>query len=408
MEDVIVIGAGQAGLGVSYFLKRFGIRHVVLERSQIGESWRSQRWSSFSFNTPNAMTVMPGCTYVGADPGGFMSHLAFVDMLEAFAKDEALPVIVHTPAISVSRQFASGPYTVKTPERTIIARSVVIASGSQNCPKLPVLAGAVPPGVTQMHASGYRMPSLLPPGAVLVVGSGSSGGQISEELIEAGRTVFLSTSRVPSFPRCYRGRDIIAWFEQIGRLSERLEASDPLVALTPQPLLSGVQGGHTLNLRWLRHRGANLRGRLIAVDGGRLLFDGSLANNLAFQDATSAEAKRNIDAYILSHDLNTPAAEPDPAEVHSAHVDDSGSSSIDIVSADLSTIIWCTGFRTDFGWINLPIFDAANRPKHIRGVTPCEGAYITGLQWLSTRRSGLVSGVKDDAEYIASHIAASS
>ena len=238
-----------------------------------------------------------------------------------------------------------------------------------------------------------------------MVGGGSSGGQISEELIEAGRTVFLSTSRVPSFPRRYRGRDIIAWFEEAGRLSERLEALDPSAALTPQPLLSGVQGGRTLNLRWLRQRGANLLGRLIAIDGGRLLFDASLAANLAFQDATSAEAKRNIDAYILSHSLNAPAAEPDPAEVHPTHVDDTGTCSIDIVSADVSTIIWCTGFRTDFGWINLPIFDAANRPNHVRGVTPCEGAYITGLQWLSTRRSGLVLGVKDDAEYIASHIA---
>src|ERR1700733_9001335 len=162
MEDVIIIGAGQAGLGVSYFLKRAGIRHIVLERSRIGESWRSQRWDSFSFNTPNAMTVMPGCTYAGADPDGFMSHHAFVDMLETFARDHGLPIVSLTPAISLSRSVDSGPYEVRTPERTIVARSVVIANGSQNCPRVPVLARSLPGEVAQMHAAAYRAPSSLP------------------------------------------------------------------------------------------------------------------------------------------------------------------------------------------------------------------------------------------------------
>jgi putative flavoprotein involved in K+ transport len=215
-----------------------------------------------------------------------------------------------------------------------------------------------------MHAAAYRAPSSLPTGAVLVVGSGSSGGQIAEDLIEAGRTVFLATSRVPSFPRRYRGRDIIAWFDKTGRLAERLETLAPSAALTPQPLLSGVRGGHTLHLRWLRYRGAILLGRLITADGGRLLFDASLADNIAFGDATFAAAKQNIDAYILSHGLNAPPAEPDPAEIHSTHIDDQGMSTIDIVSAGISTVIWCTGFRVDFSWIHLPIFDVANKPKH--------------------------------------------
>jgi putative flavoprotein involved in K+ transport len=371
MEDVIIIGSGQAGLGVSYFLKRAGIRHVVLERSRIGESWRSQRWDTFSFNTPNAMTVMRGSTYAGAEPDGFMSHQAFVGLLETYARDHGLPVVTNTPAISLSCPINSGPYEVITPNQTIAARSVVVASGSQNCPKVPALAQLLPVDVMQIHAAAYRAPSLLPAGAVLVVGSGSSGGQIAEDLIEAGRTVFLATSRVPSFPRPYRGRDIIAWFDETGRLAERLEALAPSAALTPQPLLSGVRGGHTLNLHWLRHQGAILLGRLISADGGRLLFDASLADNIAFGDATLSEAKQNIDAYISSNGLHAPAAEPDPAEMHLTHVDDSRT--INIISAGISTVIWCTGFGTDFGWIHLPIFDAANKPKHLRGVTDCKG-----------------------------------
>ena len=186
-----------------------------------------------------------------------------------------------------------------------------------------------------------------------------------------------------------------------------MEALAPSAALTPQPLLSGVRGGYTLNLHRLRHQGAILLGRLISADGGRLLFDASLADNIAFGDATLSEAKQNIDIYISSNGLHAPAAEPDPAEMHLTHVDDSRMSTIDIISAAISTVIWCTGFGTDFGWIHLPIFDAANKPKHLRGVTDCKGVYITGLQWLSARRSGLVAGVRDDAHCIASHIAAS-
>jgi putative flavoprotein involved in K+ transport len=406
MENVIIIGAGQAGLGVSYYLKRSGVGHIVLERSRIGESWRSQRWDSFSFNTPNAMTVMPGCNYTGAEADGFMSHQAFVDVLETFAEAHRLPVLAYSPVISLSASFNSGLYEVGTHERMIEARCVVIASGSQNCPKVPTLASSLPGEATQMHAVAYRAASLLPTGAVLVVGSGSSGGQIAEDLIEAGRTVFLATSRVPSFPRRYRGRDIITWFNETGRLAERRETLTPSAALAPQPLLSGVQGGHTLTLRSLRHRGAVLLGRLVSVDRGRLQFDASLADNLAFGDATLAGAKQNVDAYISSRGLSAPPAEPDTAEMYKTNLrgDDPGESTIDMISAGISTVIWCTGFRTDFGWIHLPIFDAAKQPKHFRGITECRGVYITGLQWLSSRRSGLVAGVQNDAQHIASDI----
>ena len=404
MENVVIIGAGQAGLGVSYYLKRSGVGHIVLERSRIGESWRSQRWDSFSFNTPNAMTVMPGCNYTGAEPDGFMSNHAFVNVLETLAEDNELPVFTDTPVISLSP--LSGLYEVRTPERMIDARCVVIASGSQNCPKVPALASSLPRDITQIHAAAYRAASSLPTGAVLVVGSGSSGGQIAEDLLEAGRTVFLATSQVPSFPRRYRGRDIITWFNETGRLAERLETLTPSATLMPQPLLSGAQGGHTLTLRSLHHRGAILLGRLLSVDRGRLQFDASLADSLAFGDATLAQAKQNIDAYIFSRGLSAPPAEPDPTETHLTNVRDNdlGERTIDIISAGISIVIWCTGFRTDFGWIHLPIFHMANQPKHLRGVTECKGVYITGLQWLSSRRSGLVAGVQNDAQHIASHI----
>jgi putative flavoprotein involved in K+ transport len=407
MEDVVIIGAGQAGIGVSYFLKRAGISHVVLERNEIGHSWRSQRWDSFSFNTPNGLTVMPGCRYVGSEPDGFMSHLAFVEILENLARNHDLPVIARTPVVALSAAADVARYKITTPDRTIFSRNVVIASGSQNCPKSPALAQSIPAGIAQVHASAYRAPSLLAPGAVLVVGSGSSGGQIAEDLIAAGRTVFISTSRVPSFPRRYRGRDIIAWFAENGRLAQEAEHLDPAALSVPQPLLSGVEGGHTLSLPWLAHLGATLLGRLIAVDNGRLQFDGSLGGNVAFGNDTSAEARWSIDAYISRHGLDAPDAEPDPADAVSLSLDNCDPRDIDLDRAGISTILWCTGYRTEFDWIRLPIFEAANRPKHLRGVTECKGVYITGMQWLSARRSGLVLGVENDSRFIASQIAAS-
>jgi putative flavoprotein involved in K+ transport len=406
MENVVVIGAGQAGLAVSFFLKRAEVRHVVLERGEIGETWRSQRWDSFRFNTPNAATVMPGCAYAGSEPDGFMTQAAFVDLLERFAARHQLPVVVGANVTSVRAPTVAGPFEVVTTKGTLVAATLVLAGGSQNCAKVPALSRSLPAELTQLHAGAYRTASRLPPGAVLVVGSGSSGGQIAEDLIDSGRTVLLSTSRVPSFPRRYRGRDIIDWFAETGRLAERLEDVGVTAARAPQPLLSGTRGGHTLNLRSLHDRGVILLGRLVAIDGDKLTFDDSVAANVRFGDDAAMSAKENIDKFIASRGLHAPNADHqwDPSEATVDQPECIGATTIDAAQMGISTVIWCTGFGADYSWIDLPIFDASGQPKHKRGITDRRGVYITGLPWLSARRSGLVVGAEDDARYIVASI----
>jgi putative flavoprotein involved in K+ transport len=404
--DAIVVGAGQAGLGVSYYLARAGLRHRVLEHGRIGESWRSQRWDAFRMNTINSMTVMPGQRYEGPDPEGFMSQHGWVAQLEDFAAANRLPVEMGTPVVDLApAKSMAGAYCVSIPQETIFARSVVIASGGNVRPRLPSSAGSLPVGLAQLHSADYRNPAGLPEGAVLIVGAGNSGLQIAEDLLDAGRAVYFATCRIGRLPRRYRGRDTVVWAHDTGFSDERTEdVTDRSVLTRGRPQIAP---GHTVSLQSLSARGVVLLGRFIGVEGPHLRFADDLQENIAFADQASAAAKRRIDADIQRLGLHAPPAEEDPAETVAPRLPDPPILSLEPAASGISAVIWCTGLDGDFSWVRLPgVLDGQGRPVHERGVTACAGIYFTGLPWLSARRSDLVSGVEWDAPRIAELVVA--
>jgi putative flavoprotein involved in K+ transport len=281
---------------------------------------------------------------------------------------------------------------------------VVIASGANVRPCVPAAAGSLTRDLLQLHSADYRNPAALPPGAVLVIGAGQSGCQIAEDLLDAGRTVYLATCRVGRMPRRYRGRDTIVWMHESGIVDVRTEdLADPSIRRRGQPQIGA---GHTVSLQSLSVQGAVLLGRFRGADGRRLLFADDLGENMRFADQASADVKRQIDAYIARAGLDAAAAEPDPAEAVEPRLPDPPVLSLDPVERGVSSVLWCTGLGGDFGWVKLPVFDGRGDPEHERGVTGCPGVYFTGLPWLSVRRSGIVTGVEHDARRIADLVAA--
>ena len=402
--DAIVVGAGWAGLGVSYALMRVGLRHRVLERGRIGETWRTQRWDSFRMNTPNIQTIMPGDRYDGPDPEGFMTRDAFVALLEDFAERNRLPVEMNTPVTELAPE-ADGIYRLTTSRGSLRARNVVIASGNLNRSLRPAWAGALSAALMQIDASDYRNPAALPAGAVLVVGSGQSGGQIAEDLAEAGRTVFLATGRTGRMPRRYRGHDIVIWLVQSGLFDlPRKAFTEPSGRIAPRPLLGAV---HTISLQSLSAQGVILLGRCTGMaGGGRLAFADDLAEHIRFADETSANIKRQIDEYIARAEIDASAPEPDPAEIVAPRLSNSPIHSLDPAECGLTTLIWCTGFEGDFSWVQLPsVLDARGQPVHQEGVAALPGIYFAGLDFSSTRKSGTILSVADELPALVEHIA---
>jgi putative flavoprotein involved in K+ transport len=399
--DAVVIGAGWAGLGVSQALARAGLRHRVLERDRIGATWRTQRWDSFRMNSTNIQTVMPEDRYEGPDPDGFMRRDEFVTLLEDFATRNRLPVETNTPVLELARNAANGVFHLTTPRGALRASHVVIASGSQNRARRPAAAAALPPSLLQMDASDYRSPAALPGGAVLVVGSAQSGGQIAQDLIGAGRTVFLATARVGRMPRRYRGKDIFIWLEQSG-LFDVPRQMEPSGRIEPRPLVGAV---HTISLQSLSAQGVLLLGRFTGAEDGRLTFADDLHDNIRFGDEASTRVKRQIDDYIARHGLTAPAAIEDPAEAVAPRLPDPPTRSLEPGKSGLTTVIWCTGFEGDFSWAQLPgVLDARGRPMHERGITALPGLYFAGLESASTRRAGTLFGIAEEAQRIVEHI----
>jgi putative flavoprotein involved in K+ transport len=403
--DVLVIGAGQAGLGVSYYLQKAGIDHRVLERGLVAETWRSQRWNSFALNTPNEINGMPGSPYDGPNPQGFFSRDEFIDLLEGYSIQHRLPVETRTTVAALDRDPRGNGFRICTPNGTFQAGNVIIATGDRNVPTIPKMSVSLPAGIVQIHTADYRTADSLPPGSVLVIGGAQSGCQIVEDLIDSGRTVYLSTSRVGRVPRRYRGRDIMAWNRDTGRMDEKTEElADSSIKYRAQQQLSGTNGGHTVSLQWLSSKGVVLLGRLKAIRDAKLTFDDDLEENIRFADETSAAHKRRIDEYVAHNRLDVPAAEPDPAETVTPRIPSPPILGLDLATSGISTVIWRTGFGGCFDWVHLPVFDAQGRPEHVRGVTRSPGVYFAGLRWLSKRKSGLIAGIDEDSKYLVSHI----
>ena len=402
--DAVVVGAGWAGLGISHALKQRGLSHYVLERGRVGETWRTQRWNSFRMNTPNVQTVMPGDSYGGADPDGVLTRDAFVALLEDFAERNGLPVERDSPVTELAAASENGVYRLTTSRGELLTRNVVVASGSLNIPRRPHWAAVLPTGLHQMDASDYRNAADLQDGAVLVVGGGQSGCQIAEDLADAGRTVFLSTSRTGRLPRRYRERDIMIWLVQSGFLDVRREQ---IIQMTGRIPARGVLGStHTISFQSLSARGIVLLGRFAGVEDGSLLaFTDDVEDNLRFADEASANVKRQIDEFIARAGVDAPAAEPDPAEIVAPSLPNPPIHTLDPAASGIATVIWCTGFRGDFGWIRLPgVVDAEGQPLHEDGVTVLPGVYFAGLDFGSTRKSGIILAIAEEALRLAEHI----
>lgn len=399
--SVLVVGAGQAGLAVSYCLKQRQISHVVLEANRIAHAWRSERWDSFCLVTPNWQCDLPGHPYAGDDPHGFMLKDEIVDYVQNYAERFALPVREGVRVLAVERASDSKRFSVETSGARLSCDTVVVATGGYHSPRLPSFAAALPPALTQLHSSAYRNAESLPPGAVLVVGTGQSGAQIAEDLLLAGREVHLCVGSAPRCARRYRGRDVVEWLHDMGHydvpIDEQARPDD--LRERANHYVSGRGGGRDLDLRTFALAGMKLYGPLRGVSAGRLLFSRELRRHLDAADDVYRSINRSIDAYIENRGLDAPAASVyvppwEPAEEPGE---------LELATAGITSVVFCTGFDTNFGWLRADVFDERGRPQHTRGVTRDPGVYFIGLPWLHTWGSGRFSAVGRDAEYIVEH-----
>jgi putative flavoprotein involved in K+ transport len=401
-HEAIVIGAGQAGLAVSRCLGDAGVEHLVLERRRIASTWREQRWDSFCLVTPNWQCTLPGFPYPGSDPDGFMLNDDIVAYVEAFAASFAPSLYEGVAVARVSAR--AGRFEVETSHGSLTASQVVLAVGGYHLPGLPRLGERLPERVTQLHSSQYRNASSLPDGAVLVVGSGQSGAQIAEDLLLEGREVHLCVGSAPRVARFYRGRDCVAWLHDMGHYDMPVtEHPEGLGARRePNHYVTGRGGGRDIDLRAHAVAGMRLHGRLLDVHGSSLSLASDLRANLDAADATAERIKNGIDAWIARSGVEAPAEERyvpvwEPAG--------DGGGTLDLDAAGITTVIWGTGFRSDWSWVDAPAFDGRGYPANVRGVTSVPGLYVVGLPWLHTWGSGRFAGIARDAAYLAERIA---
>ncbi|WAM12005.1 MSMEG_0569 family flavin-dependent oxidoreductase [Rhodococcus sp. JS3073] len=400
-HTVVVIGGGQAGLSISWHLVQRGIDHVVLERDSIAHEWRDSRWDSFTLVTPNWQCTLPGYSYSGGDPDGFMNREQTYQFVRGYADTFDPPVREGVTVVSV-RQSGSGGFDVDTTEGPMRADHVVVAVGGYHTPVVPRFAERLPAGITQMHSSQYRSAGDLPAGEVMVVGNGQSGAQIAEDLHLAGRTVHLVTGGAPRVARFYRGRDCVAWLHDMGTY-------DVSIADHPGGLgkrentnhyVTGRDGGRDIDLRAFALAGMRLYGRLLDVVDGTLRFAPTLESSLDAADAVSQSIKDSIDAYIDRAGIDAPREERYvPVWRPEREVTE-----LELSTSGITSVVWSIGFRTDYRWLRAGVFDGEGHPTHNRGVTAVPGLYFLGLPWQHTWGSGRFAGVARDAEYLADRI----
>jgi putative flavoprotein involved in K+ transport len=404
---VVVIGAGHAGLAVSHVLTGRGVDHVVLERGEVANTWRTERWDSLRLLTPNWLTRLPGLTYDGDDPDGFMAVDELIGFIERYAELGDAPVRTQTEVTSVAAGDAG--YVVTTTDGTWEAQAVVLATGAFNRPKLPAVAASLPDELEQVTMLDYKRPDGLRPGPVLVVGASATGLQIADELLRSGREVTVAVGEHVRMPRTYRGRDIMWWMERTGRLDERYDQVDDLVRArhVPSPQLVGTPDHADLDLNALTARGAELVGRLAAVRDGHALFSGSLRNVCNLADLKLARLLDTIDAHAAADGLggDDPITRPEPTRVPDAPRLD-----VDLVAGGYETVLWATGFRSDYAWLDLPVLDRKGELRHDGGIVrDAPGLYRIGLNFLRRRKSSFIHGAEDDVtdivEDLVGHLA---
>lgn len=398
--DTVVVGGGQAGLAMSEHLSSHGVPHVVLERGRVAERWRSARWDSLVTNGPAWHDRFPGLAF-DSDPDGFPSKEEVADYFVAYARQIDAPVRCGVEVREVRRRSGRIGFRVDTSDGILDARSVVAATGPFQCPVIPpVVPDQVE--VLQLHSMSYRNPRQLPDGAVLVVGAGSSGVQIAEELLRSGRRVFLSVGPHDRPPRSYRGQDYVWWLGVLQKWDA--PAAEPgLEHVTIS--VSGAHGGHTVDFRHLAAEGVALVGMTRSFDDGVLRFAPDLGDNLARGDAYYLSVLDEADAYIARNGLDLPAEPeariigPDPGWVTDPVLE------LDLHKHAVTSIVWATGYRVDYSWLKVGALDEAGLPVHHRGVSPVPGIYFLGLPWQTRRGSSFIFGVWQDAKLLADHIA---
>lgn len=398
----IVIGAGQAGLAMSRCLSEQSEGHVVLERGELANSWAHERWDSLRLLTPNWQSRLPGYAYSGPDPDGYMTMHEVRAFLETYGAESSAPVECGVTVTSVTSDGTG--YVVTTDKGIWRASNVVLASGACNGAIIPSFAMDIPDHVAQVSPLSYRAPEELPNGGVLVVGASATGVQLAAEIQASGRPVILAAGNHIRMPRHYRNHDVQWWMDRTGLLAATADSVDDIVRArsVPSLQLSGDRSRRFLDLNALQNMGVEIAGRLVGCRNGTLMFSGSLANAAALSDLKMNRALAQIDAWAEQNGLG--AAAP-PRPFAPTRVPDRPRLALDIAGSAISTIVWATGFRPDYSWLHLPVFDGKGRLQHGGGIV-APGLYVLGLPFLRTRKSTLLDGVGDDARVLARHIAA--
>ncbi len=398
--DTLIVGAGQAGLAISAHLGTLGVENIVLERHRIAEAWRTARWDSLVANGPAWHDRFPDKEFDDIDGDAFASKESVTRYFESYAEEKSLSIKTGVDVHRVAPLDTEAVYSVETSDGTYHTRNIVAATGPFQIPVMPPVIPQTAP-VAQIHSQAYYAPNQLEPGAVLVVGAGSSGTQIADELLQSGREVYLSIGPHDRPPRRYRGQDFCYWLGVLGKW----EMKTPPVGKEHVTIaVSGANGGHTVDFRRLAAQGMKLLGMTKGYENGIVSFHSDLADNIAAGDASYLSLLDEADAYVAENGLDLPEEpeakiiDPDPECVSNPI------SEIDLADAGIKTVIWATGYRQDFSWLDVDAFDQNGNPDHHRGASKAPGVYFLGLPWLSMRGSSFIWGVYEDAKYLAQHI----
>ena len=391
--NVAIVGAGQAGLSTSYFLTQAGVDHVLLEAGRVAETWRSKRWDSFCLVTPNWSVNLPGGRYAGSDPDGFMGRDALVDHFQRWS--ESIKAPVREACAVTSLEAGDGGFNLVTADGEIRARTVVIASGGYQRAYRPAGSEQIPHGVDQLLGEEYGCPDALEPGGVLIVGSGQTGCQLAEELHEAGRKVVLACGRCPWSPRRFGGHDFVWWTVESGWWNRT--PATPQARLFGNVLSTGHDGGHDLSLRTLHEMGIELVGHYAGAEDGTVHFADDFTPTLAASDQLTSIFWNKVDTYCKSVGVDHKWVMPPPFELATR-------TAIDLAAEGITTVIWTTGYRPDYGWVRLPVFDDMGFPIQVEGHTSVPGLYFMGVHFQRKAQSAVLYGVGEDAEMVANHI----
>ncbi|HZW75157.1 MAG TPA: NAD(P)-binding domain-containing protein, partial [Caldimonas sp.] len=384
-----------AGLAASRCLSERSLDHVVLERGEVANSWRRERWDSLRLLTPNWQNRLPGFRYDGADPDGYMETREVIDFISRYAGSLDAPVQTQTAVTSVTRRDTG--YHVATTLGDFDCRTVVLASGACNVPTVPALRAALPPSIASITPFEYRGPQSLPDGGVLVVGASATGVQLADEIHRSGRRVTLSVGEHVRLPRTYRGRDVLWWMDASGVWNQRYDEMDDLTRARrlPSPQLVGTPERVTLDLNALGASGVDIVGRLSAVRDGRALFSGGLRNQFALADLKMNRLLDTFDEWARTHETDVDIAAPERFE--HTRVPASARLSLDLSSGEIHSVVWATGFRPDYSWLHVPVLDEKGHLRHDGGIVDAPGLYVLGLPLLRRRKSSFIYGAEDDA-----------